>query len=66
MRKHGVSSRGENRDSGQHKILAKVHWGFRWWCSFLKLLTTETQRHSADKGKNKTINDFLRVSVPVW
>jgi hypothetical protein len=26
MRQHGVSSRGEQRDSGQHKILARIHW----------------------------------------
>ena len=29
VREHGVSSRGEHRDSGQHKILAKGHWKFR-------------------------------------
>jgi hypothetical protein len=28
MREHGVSGRGEHRDSGQHKILAKVHEKF--------------------------------------
>jgi len=29
VREHGVSGRGEDRDSGQHKILAKVHGKFR-------------------------------------
>jgi hypothetical protein len=53
MRKHGVSGRGEDRDSGQHKIFTNVHWGFRWWRSFLKLLTTEIQMHQADKRKKQ-------------
>jgi len=58
MREHGVSGRGKHRDSGQHKILAKVHWKFRWWCTLLKPFTTETQRHREAKRKKKT---FLKL-----
>ena len=34
VREHGVSGRGEDRDSGQHKILAKGHWKFRRCVTF--------------------------------
>ncbi len=29
MGQHGIASRRKDRDSGQHKILAKVHWDSR-------------------------------------
>ena len=49
MREHGVSGRGEDRDSGQHKILAKVHWKFRR--TNLKSFTTETQTSENNREK---------------
>jgi hypothetical protein len=63
VREHGVSGRGKDRDSGQHKILAKGQWKFRG--RILKSFTTETQSHR-EKERKKAVEDFLRASVSLW
>jgi hypothetical protein len=53
MREHGVSGHSEDRNSGQHKILTKVHGKFRWL--ILNHFTTKTPK-TKEKQKQRKVS----------
>src|SRR5208283_3306790 len=66
MREHGVSGRGEHRDSGQHKILAKVHWETRRWPT-LFVIPSERCSRGGESGRAARCVAFLAThKLRVW
>jgi hypothetical protein len=67
VREHGVSSRGEDGDSGQHKVFAKVHGRLsRLFFKFLNHRGAQAQSNQQQKRRQtaKTENRKQRKVFP--
>src|ERR1035438_3504220 len=66
MREHGVSGRGEHRDSGQHKILAKVHGKIRRWRASFVIPSNRSSRSEESRRAARCVASFATQYSRVW